>query len=88
MVNCILVEDRLDGTTNFSSWKSRLLITLEESELMKCVEEVVLESTDDAEKSQWRKNDAKARKIIIYYVRDHSIPHISNLKKLSRCTTP
>ena len=57
-----------------------MLITLEESELMKCVEEVVPESTDDAEKSQWRKNDAKARKIIIYSVRDHLIPHISNLK--------
>jgi hypothetical protein len=48
MVNHVLVEDRLDGTTNFSSWKSRLLITLEESEQMKCVEELVPESTDDA----------------------------------------
>jgi len=47
---------------------------------MKYVEEVVSKSTDDAEKSQWRKNDAKARKIIIYYVRDHLILHISNLK--------
>jgi hypothetical protein len=80
MMNRILVEDRLDGTTNFSSWKSRLLITLEESDLMKYVEEVVRESTNDAEKSQWRKNDGKARKIIIYYVRDHLIPHVSNLK--------
>jgi hypothetical protein len=80
MVNRILVEDRLDGTTNFSSWKSRLLITLKESDLMKYVEEVILESIDDAKKSQWRKNDAKARKIIIYSVRDHLIPHISNLK--------
>jgi hypothetical protein len=79
MVNLILVEDRLDGTTNFSSWKSRFLITLEESGLMKYVEEVVPESVDDAEKYQWRKNDAKSRKIIIYSVRDHLIPHISNL---------
>jgi hypothetical protein len=31
-------------------------------------------------KSQWTKNDAKAGKIIIYSVRDHLIPHISNLK--------
>jgi hypothetical protein len=80
MVNRILVEDRLDGTTNFISWKSRLLITLEESELMKCVEEFVPELDDDAEKLQWRKNDAKDRKIIICSVRDHLIPHISNLK--------
>jgi hypothetical protein len=80
MVNPILVEYSLDGTTNFSSWKSIFLITLEESDLMKYVEEVVPESTDDAEKYQWRKNDAKARNIIIYYVRDHLIPHISSLK--------
>jgi hypothetical protein len=80
MVNHILVEDRLDGTTNFNSWKSRFLITLEGGDLMKYVEEVVPESIDDAEKCQWRKNDAKARKIIIYFVRDHLIPHISNLK--------
>jgi hypothetical protein len=47
---------------------------------MKYVEEVVPESVDEVEKSQWSKNDAKARKIIIYFVRDHLIPHISNLK--------
>jgi hypothetical protein len=46
---------------------------------MKYIEEVVPESIDDAEKFQWRKNDAKSRKIIIYSVRDHLIPHISNL---------
>jgi hypothetical protein len=74
------VEDRLNGTANFSSWKSRFLITLEESDLMKYIEEVVPESADDAKKSQWRKNDAKDRKIIIYSMRDHLIPHISNLK--------
>jgi hypothetical protein len=46
---------------------------------MKYIEEVVPESIDDAEKFQWRKNDAKSRKIIIYSMRDHLIPHISNL---------
>jgi hypothetical protein len=80
MVPSILVEDRLDGAANFNSWKSRLLITLEESDLMKFVEEVVPEPDDASEKSQWKKNDAKARKIIIYSVKDHLIPHISKLK--------
>ena len=74
------VEDRLDGASNFNSWKSRLLITPEESDLMKFVEEVVPESDDASKKSQWKKNDARDRKIIIYYVRDHLIPHISKLK--------
>ena len=80
MVTSVLVEDRLDGATNFNSWKSRLLITLEESDLMKFVEEVVPKPEYALEKSQWKKNDAKARKIIIYSVKDHLIPHISKLK--------
>jgi hypothetical protein len=77
MVGNVPVEDMLDGASNFNSWKSRLLITLEESDLMKFVEEFVPEPVDASEKSQWKKNDAKARKIIIYSVKDHLIPHIS-----------
>jgi hypothetical protein len=52
MVTSVPVEDRLDGASNFHSWKSRLLITLEESDLMKFVEEVVPEPDDASEKSQ------------------------------------
>jgi hypothetical protein len=33
MKNKALVEDRLDGARNFSSWKSRLQVTLEEDDL-------------------------------------------------------
>jgi hypothetical protein len=80
MVTSVPVEDRFDGASNLNSWKSRLLITLEESDLMKFVEEVVPEPDDASEKSQWKKNDARARKIIIYSVRDHLILHISKLK--------
>ena len=80
MVTSVSVEDRLDGASNFNSWKSRLLITLEESDLMKFVEEVVPEPDDASEKSQWKKNDARARRIIIYSVKDHLIMYISKLK--------
>jgi hypothetical protein len=80
MVGNVPVEDRLVGASNFNSWKSRLLITLEESDLMKFVEEFVPKPADASEKTQWKKNDAKARKIIIYSVKDHLIPHISPMK--------
>jgi hypothetical protein len=80
MVGNVPVEDRLDGASNLNSWKSRLLITLEESDLMKFVEEFVPEPVDASEKTQWKKNDAKARKIIIFSVKDHLIPHISPMK--------
>jgi hypothetical protein len=51
MVTSVPMEDRLDGASNFHSWKSRLLITLEESDLMKFVEEVVPEPDDASKKS-------------------------------------
>jgi hypothetical protein len=35
--NRALVEDRLDGSSNFISWKSRLCITLEESDLLRLI---------------------------------------------------
>ena len=46
------VEDRLDGTFNFSSWKSRVLLILEENDLLKFVNENVPKPEDEAEKDQ------------------------------------
>ena len=50
------VEDHLDGATNFISWKSRVLI-LEENDLLKLVNEKVLEPDAKEDKSHWRKSD-------------------------------
>jgi hypothetical protein len=80
MRNKTLVEDRLDGSSNFSSWKSRLHITLEESDLLRLIEGTLPATTTDEEKAEWKTDDVKARKIIIYSVRDHLLPHISTLK--------
>ena len=66
------VEDHLDGATNFISWKSRVLI-LEENDLLKLVNEKVLERDVEEDKSHWRKSDAKARKILVDSVRDHLV---------------
>ena len=35
------VEDRLDGASNFNSWNSRVLLILEENDLLKFVNEKV-----------------------------------------------
>jgi hypothetical protein len=80
MRNKTLVEDRLDGSSNFSSWKSRLHITLEESDLLSLIEKTLPATTTDEEKVEWKTDDVKARKIIIYSVRDHLLPRISTLK--------
>ena len=68
------VEDRLDGTSNFNSWKSRVLLILEENDLLKFVNEDVPKLEEEAEKTQWRKNDARARRILVDSVKGHLVP--------------
>jgi hypothetical protein len=80
MMNITLVEDRFDGSSNFSSWKSKLQITLEESDLLSLIEKTLSQTTTDEEKVDWKVDDVKARKIIIYLVRDHLLPRIATLK--------
>ena len=73
------VEDHLDGATNFISWKSRVLI-LGENDSLKLVNEKVTEQNVEEDKSHWRKNDARARRILINPLRDHSVPQILQTK--------
>jgi hypothetical protein len=80
MRNKTLVEDRLDGSSNFNSCKSRLQITLEEDDLLSLIEKTLPATATDDEKADWKANDVKARKIIIYSVRDHLPPRISTMK--------
>ena len=77
-------EDRLDGATNFVSWKSHILLVLKENELW---EEVVRNTTtnpitippsiDAALLASFNRKDIKAMRIILDAVKDHLIPHIS-----------
>ena len=75
------VEDCLDGATNFIvSWNPRVLPILEENDLLKFVNEKVLEPEAEEDKSQWRKNDAKARRILVDVVKDHFVSQVSEKK--------
>ena len=76
MIN-MKVEYCLEGTFNFIPWNSRVLILLEENDLLQCVNEKVLEPEVGEDKPRWRKNDAKARRILVDSVRDHLVPQIS-----------
>ena len=81
MKNKTLVEYRLDGASNFSPWKSKLLVTLEEDDLLDVTTKTLPDTTTDIENKKIRKEeDVKARKIIIYSIRDHLLPRIANLK--------
>jgi hypothetical protein len=80
MKNKTSVEDRLDGASNFSPWKSKLLVTLEEEDLLDATTKTLPDTTTDMEKKIRKEDDVRARKIIIYSVRDHLLPRIANLK--------
>ena len=70
------VEDRLEGASNFIPWKSRVLL-LEENDLLQFVKAKVPEPEVEEDKPRRRKDDAKARRILVDSVRDHLVPRIS-----------
>ena len=80
MVNHIRIEDRLDGASNFSSWKIRLLIILREMELKNYIETNLPMPENESEKTTWKRHNNKPMKIIIDSVKDHILPFIANLK--------
>ena len=79
MTTNLRVEDRLDGVDNFISWKHRILLILEENDLLHYVKEDTLEPKEEA-KAKYKKNMAKAKIILFDSIKDHLIPHVSELK--------
>ena len=81
MITIMRVEDRLDGADNFISWKHRVLLILEENELLDHVKQVLPkpEEEEDA-KTMFRKNEVKAKRILTNSIKDHLIPNVLELK--------
>ena len=80
MVNHVRLEDRLEGASNFSSWKIRVMIILREMELEKYIEINIMMPENELEKVTWKRHNNKAMKIIIDSLKDHIRPSISSLK--------
>jgi hypothetical protein len=72
------VEDRLARTSNWSSWKARMVFFLEDLELWDIVEVVVppIPVTAPVLVAEYRKRN-KAKRTISDVVRDHIIPHVT-----------
>ena len=71
------MEDRLDGASNYGSWNPRVLLALEEHDVMDfAVKEVPMPEEEEPQAS-WRRHDVKARKILMDSVKSHLIFHIS-----------
>ena len=81
MVFGLRVEDRLEGAANFSPWKARISLILEENELWDIVHGTktnpVVVPSDATYMATFMKRDVRARRVILDVVKDHVILHIS-----------
>ena len=73
------VEDRLAGTSNWSSWKARMVFVLEDLELWDIVEAVVppIPVTAPVLVTEFKKMNNKVKRTISDAVWDHIIPHLT-----------
>jgi hypothetical protein len=69
------VEDRLDGASNFLSWKARVTLALKEYDLWELVDKVVVPPTDPTTLAAHEKKEIKVERVILDSVKDHLIPH-------------
>ncbi|XP_057863426.1 uncharacterized protein LOC131071557 [Cryptomeria japonica] len=78
MASSLRAEDRLEGSTNYTSWKVRMMMAL--NDLAEYVSKDAKEPTDEKEKEEWQKKDFQARRLIIDSVKDHIVSSISKMK--------
>ena len=80
MMASIRTEDRLDGSSNFNNWKARVMAILEENDIDHYVTTVVAEPTTSVGRTVFKRNQAKARRIIYDSVMEHIMSIITPLK--------
>ena len=73
------VEDILDGGGNWTPWKARIVLLVEECELWELVEQEVTVPTDTTLLVEFKKKNVKVKRIILDSVKDHIIPHIPHV---------
>jgi hypothetical protein len=80
MITSMRVEDRLDGADKFRWWKHKVLLILKENELLDHVKLVLPELEEEDVEAKYKKNEIKAKRILINSIKDHLIPSVSELK--------
>lgn len=78
----VKAEDKLEGASKFNVWKLRVMNILQEHELDQFVTSVVEEPTSRA---AFRRNQAKAKRIIFDSVKDNIMPVMTPLMTAKEC---
>jgi hypothetical protein len=77
LVAGLRVEDRLVGAGNWSLWKARIVLILEELKLWDIVENLVVPPIDAVFLAEFWKRNIKSKRTILDAVKDHIIAHVS-----------
>ena len=75
--NRLCDQDRLEGASNYVIWKSRIEFLLDEHDLEALIDSAVAEPLDAAHLRQFKKNMARAKRLILDGVKGHIVPHIA-----------
>ena len=76
----VWLEDRLEGTSNFNTWKERVVNIIEEHDLDSFVTTMIEETTTNVGRTNYNKNQAKENRIIYDSVKDNLMSMITPLK--------
>jgi transcription termination factor NusB len=74
------VEERLDGASNFLSWKARVTLALKEYDLWELADKEVTSSIDPTTVDAHNKKEIKAKRSFLDSVKDHLMPHLNEKK--------
>lgn len=67
----------MDGGGNWTPWRARIVLLLEEYELWEIVETTVVVPIDPLSLVEFKKKNIKTKRIILDLVKDHIIPHVA-----------
>ena len=81
----VKLEYRLEGTTNFNTWKARVINILEEHDLDSFVTTVIEEPTTNARRTNYKKNQANSKRIIYDSMKDNLMSVITSLIMAKEC---
>ena len=69
MLNGIKVEDRLEGDSNYTSWKLRIKVTLKDNDLKQFIEKSDQPPKGNDELNKWEKDNTRAMKLMLMELR-------------------
>ena len=76
------LEDKLGCVDNFRAWKYRISLILEENDLYQFISKEVPKREGGDAKDAHKRSMAKAKRIIVYSIKDNLIPRVSSFKTL------